>query len=63
MKKFLKVFIIVLLVLAVIGGTVFFFFRKLEKENSNTGSIVAMLESESVINLRDDLVIVSNKMG
>ncbi len=36
-----------LLVLAVIGGTVYFFFRKIEKENNNTGSIIEMLESES----------------
>lgn len=47
MKKFLKVFIIILLVLAVIGGTCYFFFRKLEIKNNNTGSIVEMLQSES----------------
>ena len=56
MKKFLKVFIIVILVLAVIGGTSYFFFMKLEKDNKKTGSIVAMLESESKMKYDDNLL-------
>lgn len=47
MKKFLKVFIIVLLVLGVIGGTVFFFFRNLKEKNTTTGSLAEMLQEES----------------
>ena len=55
MKKFLKVFIIVLLVLGVIGGTAFFFFRKIEKENNTTTSIVAMLKAEKKLEFNEDL--------
>ena len=55
MKKFVKVFIIVLSILAVIGGTVFFFFKKVEEKNNKTGSIVAMLESEIKLQYDFDL--------
>ena len=60
MKKFLKVFIIVLLVVAVIGGTCYFFFRKIEEKNNTTGSISAMLQSETKIKFSEDLYAINN---
>ena len=55
MKKFLKVFIVVILVLGVIAGTAFFFFRNLKEKNNNTGSLVAMLESDEKKKFDSDL--------
>ena len=58
MKKFLKVFIIILLVLAVVGGTVFFFFKKHKQENTETGSIINFVCSESKVKLSDKLLVI-----
>ncbi len=55
MKKFLKVFIIVILVLGVIAGTTFFFFRNLKEKNNTTSSIAAMLQSESKLKFNEGL--------
>jgi len=63
MKKFLKVFIVVLLVLGVIGGTCYFFFVNLRKRNMTTGSIAEYLESESKINFNSDLNVVKGIMN
>ena len=62
MKKFIKVFIIVLLVIGVIGGTCFFFFRKHKDKNSKTESIVSMLQSESKIKFDEDLSLITGYM-
>lgn len=55
MKKFLKIFIIVLLVGSVIGGTCYFFFRNLEKNNHTTSSIASYLMSEEKQNFNNSL--------
>lgn len=55
MKKFLKVFIIVLLVLGVIGGTAFFFFRNIKEKNTTTGSLAVMLQGESKLKFNASL--------
>lgn len=55
MKKFLKVFIIVLLVLGVIGGTCFFFFRKMEEKNNTTEPLSVMLQSDSKVKFNEDM--------
>lgn len=47
MKKFLKVFTIVLAVVAVIGGTAFIFFRNLKKQEIKTTSISALYNSNA----------------
>ncbi len=60
MKKFLKVFIIVLLVIGVIAGTAFFFFRKIEKDDNTTPSIVAMLKSDDKSAFNQQLKTVSD---
>ena len=59
MKKFLKTFIIILLVLCVIGGTVYFFFKNMKEKDNTTESIVGMLKSESKIAFNESL----NKMS
>lgn len=63
MKKFLKVFIVVLLVLGVIGGTCYFFFVNLRKRNMTTSSIAAYLESESKLDFNSDLSVVRGIMN
>ncbi len=60
MKKFLKVFITVLLVLGVIGGTVFFFFRKHKEKNNTTDPILALADSEVATKLQTDLTSISD---
>ena len=60
MKKFLKVFIIILSIVAVVAGTAFFFFRKLEEKNNKTGSIIELLQSEDKIKFDEDLIYVSD---
>lgn len=47
MKKFLKVFIIVLLVIGVIGVTCYFFFRKIKERNNTTEPLTTILYSEN----------------
>ena len=56
MKKFLKVFIIVLLVLGVIGVTCYFFFKKVEEKNNTTEPLATMLYSESKQNFNQSLI-------
>ena len=63
MKKFLKVFIIVLLVLGVIGGTCYFFFINMRKKNVTISPIAEYLESESKLNFNSDLNVVSGIMS
>lgn len=63
MKKFLKVFIVVLLVLGVIGGTCYFFFVNMRKRNTTTSSIAAYLESESKLDFNSDLNVVNSIMN
>jgi len=46
MKKFLKVFIIVVLVIGVVAGTCVMFFKKEKEKNYTTISFAAMLDSE-----------------
>ena len=60
MKKFIKISIIVLLVVAVIVGTCFFFFRKIDKKNSTTDSIAAMLQEKSKLKFNSDLYIIND---
>lgn len=55
MKKFLKVFVIVLLVIAVIAGTCYFFFKNYEKNNFKTPSLVNMLQSEEKLSFNSKL--------
>ena len=55
MKKFLKIFIIVILVLGVIGGTCFFFFRNNKVKKSTTESLVDYFNSQSSVEFREDL--------
>lgn len=55
MKKFLKVFVVTLLVICAVGGTVYFFFRNIKRRISNTGSIVGMLLSEKKVDFNNDL--------
>ena len=47
MKKFLKVFIVVLLVLAVIAITCFFFFKNYKEKKLVSQPIIEILDSES----------------
>lgn len=60
MKKFLKVFIIVLLVLATIAGTCYFFFRNLKKKNNTTSSISEYIFAQEKTQFDDELQNVSN---
>ena len=62
MKKFLKVFVIVLLVLAVIGGTVYFFFWKNKKEKAQTVALIDYLSSESKRNLYQKLTYIDSNI-
>ena len=55
MKKFLKVFIIVLLVLGAVCGTTFIFFRNYKNENNTTASICELLQSEKKMGFNDAL--------
>ncbi len=59
MKKFFKVFVIVVLVIGVIVGTCFFFFRKHEVKKNTTESLVNYFNSESSIKFRENI----NKMS
>lgn len=56
MKKFLKVFIIVLLVLGVVGVTCYFFFKKVEERNNTTEPLATMLYSEGKQNFNQALI-------
>jgi len=60
MKKFLKVFIVVLLVLAVIGVTCYFFFKRVEEKNNTTEPLATMIYSEEKIKFNQDLSAMSN---
>lgn len=60
MKKFLKVFIIFLLVVAAVGGTCFVFFRNIKKNEYKTPSFAQMLKSESKLKFDNDLTNMSN---
>ncbi|MBO5955049.1 MAG: hypothetical protein J6Q13_03690 [Clostridia bacterium] len=62
MKKFIKIFIVVLLVIGVIGGTCYFFFSKYKDKNSKTESIVSILQSESKIKFDEDLSLITGYM-
>lgn len=55
MKKFLKVFLIIISIIAVIAGTCFFFFSRLKEKYHKTGSIAVMLESEEKKKFNEDL--------
>lgn len=54
-KKFLKVFIISVLVLAVIVGTCFFFFRKNKIKDNTTESLVKYFNSEKSVEFKNDI--------
>ena len=56
MKKFLKVFIIVLLVIASVAGTCYFFFKNLKEKDNTTASFAEMIYSESYKTFKNDLV-------
>ena len=59
MKKFLKVFIIVLLVIASVAGTCFFFFRNLKEKNNTTPSFSAILFSQEQKEFNESLNLMS----
>ena len=59
MKRFLRVFIIVLLVLGVIGGTSYFFFKKVEEKNNTTASIAGLLQSEDKVKFNQNLKVIA----
>lgn len=56
MKKFLKVFIVVLLVIGVVSGTTYFFFRKVEENDHTTASIAEMLQSDEKLKFNNNLI-------
>ncbi len=60
MKKFLKVFIVVLLVLAVIGVTCYFFFKRVEEKNNTTEPLATMLYSQSNKDFNQSLITMSD---
>ena len=63
MKKFLKIFIVMLLVLGVIGGTCYFFFLDLKKKNSTTPSVAEYLASVNKSTFDADLIRVKSIMN
>ena len=54
MKKFLKVFIIVLLVLAAVGGTCVLFFRNIKNKKGEAMCISEALDLEDSLEFRND---------
>lgn len=56
MKKFLKVFIIVLLVVSSIGTTCYLFFKNMKENNNTTESIAGILYSESKYDFNSSLL-------
>ncbi len=58
MKKFLKVFIVVLLVLAVVGVTCYFFFKKLKEKDNTTPSFASFLVSEEATEFNTNLGVI-----
>ncbi len=59
MKKFLKVFIFVLLVIASVAGTCFFFFKNLKEKNNTTPSFSAILFSQEQKEFNESLALMS----
>ena len=63
MKKFLKVFIIVLLVIASVAGTCYFFFKNMKERDNTTASIAGVLYSEEKSEFNSNLQVISALMN
>ncbi len=63
MKKFLKVFIVVLLVLAVVGVTCYFFFKKIKEKDNTTPSFATFLTSDEAVEFNTNLFVITKELG
>ena len=55
MKKFLKVFIVVVMVLGVIGGTCFFFFRNHKEKMNTTEPLIDYFNSKGSVEFKEEM--------
>lgn len=59
MKKFVKWFVIILLVIATIAGTCYFFYKKLNKKQDSSASLGAFINSNEKQDFEDELNLVN----